>query len=288
VFSPYYAFGRRFGGGDPAHYCAVNVALYGAAGNRWCMTERPRTDLLRSSSGLAIGSSSLDWKDGKLSIAIDERCAPLPRRLKGVITLEAGTPSGDTAVLDGRGAHLWRPVAPHARIKVTLEQPLQTWSGSAYFDQNWGSEPLEKAFERWTWARAHAGRQTYVIYDADRRDGTRISIARVFGEAGEQTDFEPPAERALPPSIGWRMQRTMRSDESFPARLVKTFENTPFYARSLVQAAVGGDRLAWIHESLSLDRVSNLAVRMMLPFRMPRAKSRRRPDPARAARVSPP
>jgi carotenoid 1,2-hydratase len=68
----------------------------------------------------------------------------------------------------------------------------------------------------------------------------------------------------------------MRSARNSPPRVVRTFEDTPFYARSLVQATIGDDRLSWIHESLSLDRVSNLAVRLMLPFRMPRLKSRTR------------
>jgi carotenoid 1,2-hydratase len=40
VFSPYYAWARRRGGGDPEHHCALNVALYGAGGKRWALTER--------------------------------------------------------------------------------------------------------------------------------------------------------------------------------------------------------------------------------------------------------
>ncbi len=40
VFSPYYAWARRHGPADPANHCALNVALYGPRGKRWCMTER--------------------------------------------------------------------------------------------------------------------------------------------------------------------------------------------------------------------------------------------------------
>jgi carotenoid 1,2-hydratase len=115
-----------------------------------------------------------------------------------------------------------------------------------------------------------------VIYDAERRDGKRVSIARRLSEQGDQEDFEPPPEAPLPPSIVWRMPRAMRSSRESPPRVIKTFEDTPFYARSLVQGTIGDERLSWIHESLSLDRVTNLAVRLMLPFRMPRLKCRQR------------
>lgn len=276
VFSPYYAFNRRFGSGDPAQHCAVNLALYGNHGKRWCMTERPRADLMRSPASLAIGPSGLQWEEGRLTISIDERTVPLPRIIKGTVTVTDFTPGCASVALDGRGAHLWRPVAPHARIHVAFEQPLLSWTGNAYFDRNWGSEPLERAFRRWTWARAHAGRRTHVIYDAERRDGARLSIARQLSETGEHKDFEPPSEAELPPSIVWRMPRAMRSCRDAPPRIVKTLEDTPFYARSLIQSTMEGERLSWIHESLSLDRVSNPVVRLMLPFRMPRFKSRPR------------
>jgi carotenoid 1,2-hydratase len=47
-------------------------------------------------------------------------------------------------------------------------------------------------------------------------------------------------------------------------------EDTPFYARSLIETTLGGTKVAAVHESLSLDRVANPCVRLMLPFRMPR------------------
>ena len=40
VFSPYYAWARRQGRGDPHNFCSINVALYGKGGKRWAMTER--------------------------------------------------------------------------------------------------------------------------------------------------------------------------------------------------------------------------------------------------------
>jgi carotenoid 1,2-hydratase len=67
----------------------------------------------------------------------------------------------------------------------------------------------------------------------------------------------------------WRIGRSVRSEEA--AHLVRTLEDTPFYARSLVAAKLLGEHVMLMHESLSLDRFSMPVVQAMLPFRMPRA-----------------
>ncbi len=51
---------------------------------------------------------------------------------------------------------------------------------------------------------------------------------------------------------------------------MRTLEDAPFYARSLVRPALLGERVAAVHESLSLDRFRTGWVQMLLPFRMPR------------------
>jgi carotenoid 1,2-hydratase len=63
--------------------------------------------------------------------------------------------------------------------------------------------------------------------------------------------------------------RETRSDDG-AAVIARTFEDTPFYARSLARTSLAGESLACIHESLSLDRFANPLVKLMLPFRMPR------------------
>jgi carotenoid 1,2-hydratase len=65
------------------------------------------------------------------------------------------------------------------------------------------------------------------------------------------------------------VQRGTRS-ENADGTVVKTLEDTPFYARSIVTSRVGGRPLTAMHESLSLDRFVSPAVQFMLPFRMPR------------------
>lgn len=62
----------------------------------------------------------------------------------------------------------------------------------------------------------------------------------------------------------------MRSDAGHPARVLRTLEDGPFYARSLVGATWLGEPVQALHESLSLRRFSAPWVQAMLPFRMPR------------------
>ena len=54
------------------------------------------------------------------------------------------------------------------------------------------------------------------------------------------------------------------------ALVVKTLEDAPFYARSLVSTAIAGEAITCVHESLSLTRFSSPVIRALLPFRMPR------------------
>jgi carotenoid 1,2-hydratase len=81
--------------------------------------------------------------------------------------------------------------------------------------------------------------------------------------------FEPPPAVAMNPT-GWKIGRSVRSDGE--PSLVRTLENAPFYARSVVSASLLGEPVTLMHESLSLDRFKMPIVQAMLPFRMPRAR----------------
>ena len=65
------------------------------------------------------------------------------------------------------------------------------------------------------------------------------------------------------------MPRETRSDDG-RAEVARTFEDTPFYARSYLRSTLRGERVRPVHESLSLARFQHPLVRLMLPFRMPR------------------
>ena len=75
---------------------------------------------------------------------------------------------------------------------------------------------------------------------------------------------EPP--RTPLPRTMWRLHRTTRGE----ARVAKTLEDTPFYARAVLAQRLFGEDVVGVHESLSLDRFKAPIVQAMLPFRMPR------------------
>lgn len=231
------------------------------------MTERGRGALRREESALSIGPSSLAWEDGALTVRFDEITAPAPSRLRGTVRLHPGALAGQAFVLDLAGRHVWRPIAPRARVEVDLTHPALAWRGNSYFDTNAGIEPLEDAFSGWEWSRAHLPRDSLLFYDIERRGGDRAHIALRAGPDGALEPIDPPPRAALP-STFWRMPRHARGEA---VRLRRTLEDAPFYARSLLDGRFGGEAAEIIHESLSLDRLRSPVVRAMLPFRMPRA-----------------
>jgi len=54
--------------------------------------------------------------------------------------------------------------------------------------------------------------------------------------------------------------------------ILKTLEDTPFYARSVLSSELLGERVTSFHETLDVPRLSSWAVQFMLPWRMPRVK----------------
>ena len=95
-----------------------------------------------------------------------------------------------------------------------------------------------------------------------------LSLALRFDRSGNYERLEPPPIARLP-MTGWRLARQTRSDDG-EAAVSRSFEDTPFYARSRISTKLFGENVTAVHESLSLDRFANPMVRLMLPFRMPR------------------
>ncbi len=269
VFSPYYAWARRRGAAPADQHCAVNAVLYGPRGKRWAMTERGAGSLRRAPNALSIGPSSIHWDGDQLTIEIDEVTVPVPSRLRGTVRLYPAQIYDFAALLDPEGLHEWRPMAPSARVEVALEHPALSWSGSGYFDMNAGSVPLADSFVGWDWSRAKLAEGAAVLYDALRRDGSEIALALRFAPDGTVEHFEPPLRQPLP-RTGWRIARTSRAEAGHTAKLQRTLEDTPFYARSLITTRLLGEDVTAVHESLSLDRFRQPWVQVLLPFRMPR------------------
>lgn len=270
VFSPYYAWARRRGKGDPTNFCAINVAVYGERAQRWAMTERGRASLARDPVSLTVGPSRVAWDGAALVVDVDEIAAPLPARVTGRIRLHPAALTAADYPLDAGGRHLWRPIAPRARIEVDFVRPSLRWAGEGYLDSNWGASPLEAAFARWTWSRAHIARDTAILYDVAPRRGAARGLALRFDAHGGAEAFDPPAAQRLPPGL-WRVGRATRAEAGFAAGVVRTLEDTPFYMRSIVATRLLGANAVAVHESLCLDRFAQAWVQALLPFRMPRA-----------------
>jgi carotenoid 1,2-hydratase len=269
VFSPYYALARRRGRTDPTQHCAMNVVLYGASGHRWAMTERNSSAMRRDARTFTVGPSSMQWDDNGLTVNIDEITNPLPSRLRGVVRLRPQALGSTAFVLDANGRHTWQPIAPLARVELTLEKPALRWSGSGYFDTNAGSEPIEDGFATWDWSRSVEPDGTRMFYDCIRRDGSPYNLAVRIGPDGAPHAIASPP-RAKLSTTAWGIARATRSENPSDARVVETLENTPFYARSTVQGRIGGELVTSMHESLNLNRFKSPIVQAMLPFRMPR------------------
>jgi len=269
VFSPFYARARRRGGADPLRHCAINVALYGRAGRRWTLTERGPTGVERSRDALVIGRSRLTWDGRALVLDLDEVGAPLPRRVRGRVKVVPTVPAHRPFALDEPGRHRWNPIGPVARVETEFDAPDVSWTGSGYLDSNDGDEPLENAFVGWNWSRARVDRGTVVAYDVRRRDGTALALGVFVDEAGQSSRLVLPAAREVGSTL-WGIARSVRSEPGCVPHVSRTLEDTPFYARSLVETRLMGETVDAVHESLSLDRFRSAWVQWMLPFRMGR------------------
>lgn len=269
MFSPYYAWSRRRGTPDPENHAALNVAIYGERGNRWTMTERGRASVQRSADTLTIGPSAVHWDGTKLTISIDEVTVPIPGRVRGEVRLYPHAMVGQPFVLDADGQHHWHPLAPSAHIEVDLQRPDVRWSGDGYFDTNAGANSLESTFTEWDWSRAPLRDGTAVLYDVTGRDGHALSLAVRIDPSGGVHRFTPPPKVPLPKAF-WRVPRATQVEEGHQPTVLRTLEDAPFYARSVVSSHLLGEPVVAMHESLSLDRFSLPVVQMMLPFRMPR------------------
>jgi carotenoid 1,2-hydratase len=264
VFSPYYAWSGR---GDPENHCALNVALYGRTRHRWTMTERPRAQVRRQSDAFSLAASSVAWQGDDLIITVRETAAPIPSPVRGRIQVSPRFAPGAAIALDQSARHWWAPIAPVCDVAVDMTSPGLSWRGPGYLDANWGVEPLETGFSRWDWTRAHQGTGCVVAYRGTPRTGAALDMVLRLNPSGEIDALTLPPVQALPSTV-WGIARATRADS---ARLSRTLEDAPFYARSELHAQFqDGPAGAALHESLNLDRFGAAWVKALLPVRMPR------------------
>jgi carotenoid 1,2-hydratase len=269
VFSPWYAWsGRR----DPANHCCINVVTYGPGG-RFTMTDRGRPALRQSRDALQVGPSRMAWQNGSLVIDIDEISA-LPRvsRVQGQIRLTPAAITEVEARLTPDARHIWRPFAPSAQIEVDLTQGHR-WSGHGYFDANFGTAALEADFKRWTWGRfPRASGGTSCFYDATRADGSTLALGLDVAHDGRATIIDPPPLKSLG-RTAWAIKRETRCDADATPRQTMSLLDAPFYSRSIVRTALGGEVVTGVHEALDLTRFKSPLIKAMLALRVPRRRA---------------
>ncbi|GGC34928.1 carotenoid 1,2-hydratase [Novosphingobium marinum] len=237
------------------------------------MTERPRNTVSREPRSLAIGPSSVRWDGNALEIVVEERDkrvgVPWQRRVAGRIRLYPEVMNDVAFALDRRARHCWHCLAPRARIEVEMQAPAISWKGGAYWDSNSGSEGLEDGFRVWHWSRSHTRKGALVCYEGIRRDGSPFASALRFDATGTPQQADLPLVAPLPATL-WQMERKTRADRGH-SRVIRTWEDAPFYARSTLASRLYGEDVVAVQESLDLDRFASPVVQFMLPYRMPRA-----------------
>ncbi len=235
------------------------------------MTERGQSSVQRDAEHLRIGPSQLQWRGDHLQIELNEISVPIPQRVRGTVRVYAEALCNYSNALDDAGKHRWGPIAPCARVEVDLAKPGLRWQGNAYLDSNEGDEPVTVPFKTWDWSRARmADGSTAVIYDVTQTNGSSTLLAERFKPDGSSESFQAAPQRQALPSTLWRVNRGIRADSASPSQVVDTLEDTPFYARSLLQTHLLGEPVTAMHETLEPQRLRSRAVQLMLPWRMPR------------------
>ena len=214
----------------------------------------------------------MGWQGGELTIDINEVSSlPLISRMRGQITLTPSAVTGVEMPLTPDGAHVWRPFAPTARIKVDLEAKGWQFDGHGYFDANFGSRPLETDFETWNWARYPTGDGSTCFYDAVRRDGSVLDAAIAFDVDGAARAVAGPPKAKVRRTL-WALRRETRADAGVVPKQVKPMLDAPFYSRAVVQTQIDGEVVEGVHEALDLNRYGSPLLKPMLAVRVPRRK----------------
>ncbi|MEL7128270.1 MAG: carotenoid 1,2-hydratase [Pseudomonadota bacterium] len=233
------------------------------------MTERPKSAIERTTNTFAVGPSRVDRTSDGLSIRVLERGAPLPRAANGTVEVRLPWQNTRRFQLHPSGRHTWQPICTTAEVSVAFDAPKRTWTGRAYVDTNWGTEPLETGFDYWDWSRTEGPDGSAKIrYVSDLASGGATDFCVGFDTSGEISTHTLEPQTTLPPTPIWRIPRRAGLLNGETPELMRTLEDTPFYSRSLLNHPASGVRA--VHESFSGKRLRSNLIKSLLMVRMPR------------------
>jgi carotenoid 1,2-hydratase len=239
------------------------------------MTERGAGQVERSAHHFKIGPSQLTWRGGQLVIELNELSLPTIQGVKGQIVLTPLGLSNQLWPLSGSHEHWWGPLATNNKIELKLEQPSLNWRGTAYWDYNEGSRPINDPaceYASWDWTRAtFANGSSQVVYDVRAANGQALApLILDFDISGKAVPVNQAVRFQPLPKTGWRIKRRCPVNTSEAATVMHTLEDTPFYCRDVVSTVLNNQAVVAMHESLDVARLSSTLVQGMLPFKMPR------------------
>jgi carotenoid 1,2-hydratase len=271
-FSPWYAEARRTDvrTASPFAHSALNVVLYGPNGRLlWTLTERSLAPAARGEDVLEIGASRVIREPNRVVVEVREHTAMMRTPVRGRIELVRESAGVAPWNLDPDGQHQWWLCMPRGRLHVDLEG-LQ-FSGNGYHDANAGDVALEQSFRSWSWGRAHTeNNRTIVSYSVDLRGGGERTQMQEIDPEGNAHEIGSLERRAIG-RTAWGIARDTLADPNTEVQVQRTFEDTPFYARTLIRAQVQGSSRVFMHEQLSLERFETRWVQHLLKYRMGRA-----------------
>lgn len=271
-FSPAYAAACRRAPADPLRFCSMNVAVYGRTRSAWAFQEHALDDGARDATGVQMGQSSMRWRGDALVVEVNERTTPLgprflQRELRGTLVVHPEALTGRELSIDPDGEHRWWPVAPLARVSVDFPDLGVRFSGHGYHDANAAPVSLESTFEHWSWSRARLPDCAVMTYDVSCVSGAQRSRSFKVTRRGELTDFDEPWRTPLGRSL-WGLPRHAPADAGVSARIHRSLEDGPFYARTLVETRLEGRSVLAMHETLAGHRLRRRIVQRLAAYKM--------------------
>jgi carotenoid 1,2-hydratase len=252
---------------DPLEHAALNVVIHERRRSCFALIEDRAHH--RDRHSVELTSSRVMWSGGRVTWEIRERTAWTRSPIRGLVEVTPRVSSTAAIPLDSRGTHLWRPLAPLARVRATFTSPGFDFDGHGYLDSNRGDRPLEQGLAPWSWMHSVSSGSIDVRYDVVGRPPVTL------GTAGHPVPADPSDTVHRLPTSRWGLPRCVRLPVGADVAIVRTLEDAPFYVRSLVRIERGRRSVLAVHETMDPVRLAHPLSQWMIPWRSHRGQPRR-------------